>query len=93
MKINENAFQQEHARYVSGLVAYRSVLEAQRDFDLAKSKYLQSLIETLRAVARLGRVDGTLLARNGFTWNTDKTHSKFTTPQTEPLVKPLTELP
>ena len=93
MKINENAFQQEHARYGSGLVAYRSVLEAQRDFDLAKSKYLQSLIETLRAVVRLGRVDGTLLARNGFTWNTDKTHSKFITPQTEPLVKPLTELP
>lgn len=93
MEINQQAFQQERARYGSGLVAYRSVLEAQRDFDQAKSKYLKSLIETLRSVVRLGRVDGTLLARNGFTWNTAKPHSIFTAPQVEPLVNTISKLP
>ena len=56
MEINEQAFLQERAR-TDRLVAYRSVLEAQRDFDLAKSNYLKSFIETLRAS---WRVDGTL---------------------------------
>jgi outer membrane protein TolC len=67
--LNEEAFEQERARYSSGLVPYRSLLEAQRDYDRAKSNYLQSIIETLRATVRLSRVDGTLLARNGLDWN------------------------
>ena len=93
MKINEQAFQQERARYESGLVAYRSVLESQRDFDLAKSNYLKSLIETLRALVRLSRVDGTLLSRNGFSWNTSKTESKFTAPDLQSLVNNISKLP
>ena len=93
MEINEQAFQQERARYESGLVAYRSVLESQRDFDLAKSNYLKSLIETLRALVRLSRVDGTLLSRNGFSWNTSKTESKFISPDLQPLVNNISKLP
>jgi outer membrane protein TolC len=69
VRLNEKAFEQERARYGSGLVAYRSVLEAQRDFDQAKSNYLSSMIETLRAIVRLSRVDGTLLPRNGLSWD------------------------
>ncbi|MEC7274393.1 MAG: TolC family protein [Verrucomicrobiota bacterium] len=93
MEINEQAFLQERARYGSGLVAYRSVLEAQRDFDLAKSKYLKSFIETLRAVVRLGRVDGTLLSRNGFSWNTAKSESKITASHVVPLVNKISKSP
>lgn len=78
--LNEEAFEQERARYGSGLVPYRSVLEAQRDYDRAKSKYLQSIIETLRATVRLSRVDGTLLARNGLDWNAVEPYTQLTAP-------------
>lgn len=70
LRLNEETFEQARARYGSGLVAYRQVLEAQRDFDRARSNYLSAIIDTLRATVRLSRVDGTILARNGFTWET-----------------------
>jgi outer membrane protein TolC len=80
MLLNQEAFEQERARYGSGLVSYRSVLEAQRDYDSAKSNYLSSLIEALRARARLSRVDGTLLARNGFDWDTVAPYTQVSAP-------------
>ena len=78
--LNEEAFEQERARYGSGLVPYRSLLEAQRDYDRAKSNYLQSIIETLRAKVRLSRVDGTLLARNGLDWDAVEPYTQLTAP-------------
>ena len=78
--LNEEAFEQERARYGSGLVPYRSLLEAQRDYDRSKSNYLQSIIETLRAKVRLSRVDGTLLARNGLDWNAVEPYTQLTAP-------------
>jgi len=68
--LNEESFKQARARYGSGLVAYRLVLEAQRDFDQARINYLSSIIDTLRANVRLSRVDSTILERNGFSWET-----------------------
>lgn len=68
LRLNEQSFKQERARYGSGLVAYRQVLEAQRDYDQARSNYLAAIIDTTRASVRLSRVDGTILERNGFTW-------------------------
>ena len=35
--LNEEAFEQERARYGSGLVPYRSLLEAQRDYDVRRA--------------------------------------------------------
>jgi outer membrane protein len=70
LALNEKTFEQERARVGSGLVPYRNVLEAQRDLDRAKSNYLRSVIETLRATVRLSRVDGSLFERNGLAWDT-----------------------
>lgn len=69
LALNEKTFEQERARFGSGVVPYRNVLEAQRNLDRAKSNYLRSIIETLRARVRLSRVDGSLLERNGLSWN------------------------
>jgi outer membrane protein TolC len=80
MLLNQETFEQERARYGSGLVPYRSVLEAQRDYDSAKSNYLSSLIEAIRARARLSRVDGSLLARNGFDWDTVAPYTQVSSP-------------
>ena len=93
MDLNEEAFDQERARYGAGLVAYRSVLEAQRDFDQAKSNYLRSLIETLRAVVRLSRVDGTLLTRNGLDWDAVEPYTQVRAPQVDLQAIPVTSKP
>lgn len=91
--LNEEAFEQERARYGSGLVSYRSVLEAQRDLDQAKSNYLSAIIETVRASVRLSRVDGTILARNGLDWDTVKPYTRVTTPDADHLSPQLPETP
>lgn len=69
LALNEKTFEQERARFGSGVVPYRNVLEAQRDLDRSQSNYLSSIIETLRATVRLSRVDGSLFERNGLSWN------------------------
>jgi outer membrane protein TolC len=83
MILNQNAFEQERARYGAGLVSYRNLLEAQRDLDQAKRNYLSAVIETLRANVRLSRVDGTILARNGLDWNTVEHYTEVTTPASD----------
>lgn len=68
LELNREAFKQQRARYSSGVVAYRTVLEAQRDFDAARRNQLSALIETLQAQVELSRIDSTILQRNGFSW-------------------------
>lgn len=68
LSANNESFEQERARYGSGLIAYRQVLEAQRDLDQAKRNHLVAIIDSLRALVRMSRVDGTILARNGYSW-------------------------
>lgn len=69
LELNREAFEQERARYNSGQVAYRQVLESQRDYDQARVDNLAAIIETMRAKVELSRVDGSILERNGFTWD------------------------
>ncbi|NBB79024.1 MAG: TolC family protein [Verrucomicrobia bacterium] len=76
LALNEKTFEQERARFGSGVVPFRNVLEAQRDLDRARSRYLRSIIETLRATVRLSRVDCTLFERNGLTWDTEATFAR-----------------
>lgn len=87
LSLNEEAFKQERARYGSGLSAYRRVLEAQRDFDQAKRNYLDSIIETIRASIRLGRIDGSILSRNGFSWDTLDSLAREPDVESHPLLK------
>lgn len=84
--LNEESFEQERARYGSGISAYRQVLEAQRDFDRARSNYLSAVIETLRAYVRLGRVDGSILERNGYTWSGLDALAEAPEIETHPLI-------
>ena len=93
MVLNQEAFEQERARYGSGLVPYRNVLEAQRDFDRARGNYLRALIETLRASVRLSRVDGTLLARNGLDWDTVTPYTQTLSTNPEPAATQSPKIP
>lgn len=69
VRLNEESFEEVRARYGSGLVAYRQVLEAQRDLDAAQENHLRAVIETIRANVRLGRIDGSILTRNNYDWS------------------------
>ncbi len=66
--VNQEAFERERARFQAGASTFRAVLEAERDFDLARIRDLESALDLMRAGVRLGRIDGTLLTRHGFTW-------------------------
>lgn len=68
LRLSEASFEQERARYNSGVIPYRNVLEAQRDLDAARANELEVRADTLQALVRLSRVDGSLLARHGFDW-------------------------
>jgi len=46
----------------------RNVLEAQRDLDAARSNELEVRADTLQALVRLSRIDGSLLGRHGYSW-------------------------
>lgn len=69
LRLNAESFDQERARYASGLINFRNVLEAQRDFDDAKLRHLRAVYDLQRADVALARLDGRLLRRHGFTWD------------------------
>lgn len=86
IELNERSFEQERARYGAGATAYRRVLEAQRDLDRARSNHLSAIIETLRARVRLSRTDGTILQRNGYTWEALSAFEDAADPEEHPLL-------
>ncbi len=87
LRLNQESFQQERARYDAGLSNFRNVLEAQRDYDDAKLRHLAALYDLRQAVVLLARLDGRLLSRHGFDW--DEVDAETQTPP-EPI-PPLSE--
>ena len=69
LELSEATFEQEYARYQSGAVPYRNVLEAQRELDAARDRKLRVRANSFRALVRLSRIDGSILERHGYTWD------------------------
>ncbi len=69
LALNEESFAQQKALYDVGLVTFRDVLQAQKDLDESKSRYLDSVYNVMIARAKLSRLDGSILKRYGFTWD------------------------
>ncbi|MBO7522033.1 MAG: TolC family protein, partial [Opitutales bacterium] len=68
LALNMESFDQQKALYDVGLVTFRDVLQAQRDLDESKSRYLDAVYSVIIARAKLSRLDGTILARHSFSW-------------------------
>ncbi len=83
--LNEESFVRERARYDAGASTFRNVLEAQRDFDEAKIRHLDAMVDLIRATIRLSRLDGTILERHGFTWEEVDETTQRLPDQVEPL--------
>ncbi len=68
LALNMESFDQQKALYDVGLVTFRDVLQAQRDLDESKSRYLDAVYSVIIARAKLSRLDGTILSRHSFSW-------------------------
>lgn len=68
LKFTHEAYERERARYAEGLASFRDTLEAQRDLDTARLRALESHLEVLQARTSLERLDGDLLRRHGYAW-------------------------
>ena len=70
VSLNEEQFEQERRRNEEGVSTFRNVLEAQEDLDQARMQRLEALRDANQALARLQSLDGSLLERHGFDWET-----------------------
>ena len=68
-ELQARVYEQEEARYSAGMSATRDLLEAQSDWDAARTRYLEALRSQMRASVNLSRLDGTILERHGFAWD------------------------
>ncbi len=69
-RLNLASFEQARAEYNEGVASFRDVLEAQQDLDEARLRRLEAEIDTIRSRINLNHLDGTLLERHGYTWQT-----------------------
>lgn len=69
VRLQEQNHAQFLAHYQSGLSTLREVIEAQGDLDTAQIDRLEAILSILQAKARLGRLDGSGLTRNGLLWD------------------------
>ncbi len=68
------------------------MLQAQASLDAAQLNWIQSLLAARSASARVARLDGTLLARHGFTLESAEAKAASELPSLDPL-PPLSENP
>lgn len=67
--LQEATYEQERSKYDEGLSTFRSLLETQRDLDLAKLSLLDAQFSSIQAEIALARIEGTLLQRHAIEWN------------------------
>jgi len=92
LELQRQAYEGERARYAAGQSDILRVLQAQAALDAAQLNWIQSLLAARSASARVARLDGSLLARHGFTLEAAEAKAGAELPSLDPL-PPLTETP
>ena len=67
LALQRQSYEGERARYAAGQSDILRVLQAQAALDASQLNWIQSLLDARSASARVARLDGSLLARHGFT--------------------------
>lgn len=70
LELQRKVYEGERARYTAGASDIPKVLQSQAALDSAQLAWVSATLDARSASARVARLDGTLLARNGFTWET-----------------------
>ncbi|MEQ9824531.1 MAG: TolC family protein [Puniceicoccaceae bacterium] len=69
LELQQEAFDQEQAKYSEGLAVFRDVQQAQQDLDRARISELNAWFAALRALSDLSRLDGSILERHRINLN------------------------
>jgi outer membrane protein TolC len=67
-EVSERQLAQEKSRFDVGLATVRQVLDVQEDLEIARLRELEAVRDTLIAILRLGRLEGSLMQRHGLSW-------------------------
>ena len=67
LELQRKSYEGERARYDAGQSDVLRVLQAQAALDSAQLNWVQSRLDALAASAKVARLDGSILARHGFT--------------------------
>jgi outer membrane protein TolC len=68
LDLQRRVYEGERARYSAGVSDIPRVLQAQASLDGAQLAWVNAVLDTRVAAATTSRLDGTLLARHGFSW-------------------------
>ena len=72
LKMQEESFKGQRARYSAGTATLTDVLSAQDSLDSARLEEIQAQLDLAVARAKAARLDGRILSDNGFTWESDE---------------------
>jgi outer membrane protein len=92
LALQRQSYEGERARYAAGQSDILRVLQAQAALDSAQLNWIQSLLDARTASARVARLDGSLLARHGFTLESAEAKVGAGVPLEDPL-PPLSATP
>ena len=68
VSLHQEQFEQERIKHKVGASTFRNVLEAQEDLDEARMRRLHAMLDMVDAAAELKALDGSILNRHGFSW-------------------------
>jgi len=71
LKMQKEAFKGQRARYSAGTVTLTDMLSSQDSLDSARLEEIQAQLDLAVARAKAERLDGRILSKNGFKWETD----------------------
>lgn len=92
LELQRQSYEGERARYAAGQSDILRVLQAQAALDGAQLNWIQALLDARTASARVARLDGSLLARHGFTLESAEAKVGAGLPL-EDLLPPLSDTP
>lgn len=85
LELQRKVYEGERARYTAGASDIPKVLQAQANLDGAQLAWVGATLDARVASARVARLDGTLLARHGFSWETAEQGAGAGVGATDPL--------
>lgn len=71
LRMQEEYFKGECARYSLGMSTLTDVLSAQDSLDTARLDLIQAQVDLATARVKMARLDGRILTENGFSWDED----------------------
>ena len=70
LELSSEQFEREQTKYQSGLSTFRELLESQEDFDEANLRFLNAILDAIKAKIGIMALDVSLPFRYSLTWET-----------------------